>query len=82
MDHTLRSRSAIEAARHMPLLPYHVPGECFDISRSHVVRWLCDQPEIQQEIFNYCKRNRAIVYDDGKRRGVDFVTRFRFLNAE
>jgi hypothetical protein len=66
----------------MPLLDHYHRGRPFNIMESDVAAWLREQPEIQQEIFDYCKRNGAIVYDDGKRRGVDFVTRFRFLNAE
>ncbi len=47
-----------------------------------MVAWLIEQPQIRQEVFNYYKGAGVIVYDDGKWRGVDFVTRFRFLNTE
>jgi hypothetical protein len=62
---------ALKAAAKMPLLDHYHRGEPFDISRSDVVRWLCDQPEIQQALFNYYKRNGLIVYVDGKWMGAE-----------
>jgi hypothetical protein len=32
---------------------------------SDVIAWLCEHPEIRQEIFNYCKRHGAIIYSSG-----------------
>jgi hypothetical protein len=80
--HATRNSPAFKAAARMPLLDHFHRGRPFDIAESDVVAWLIAQPEIQQETFNWCKLNGAIVYDDGKWRGVDFVTRFRFLNSE
>jgi hypothetical protein len=60
------TESAIKAAQRMPLLGHHCRrGEPFNIMRSEVCRWLCDQPEIRQEIFNWVKANQAIVFVDG-----------------
>jgi hypothetical protein len=42
----------------MPLLDHN-------IMESDLIAWLCGQPEIRQEIFNYCKRHGAIIYSSG-----------------
>ena len=62
---------ALKCAARMPLLDHYRRGESFDITRSDVVRWLCDQPELQQELFNFCKRHDAIVYVNGRWVGAD-----------
>jgi hypothetical protein len=49
----------------MPLLDHFHPGRPFNILESDVIAWLCEQPEIRQEIFNYCKRHGAIIYSSG-----------------
>jgi len=33
---------------------------------SDVAAWLCQQPELRQGIFNWCKRLQAIIYVDGR----------------
>jgi len=55
----------------MPLLDHHRHGRPFNIMESDVAAWLCEQPEIRQEIFNYYKRAGAIVYSDGRRCGAE-----------
>ena len=57
---------AIEAARRMPTLDHYHKGRPFSIEERDVAQWLCDQPEIRQFVFNWCKRNAAIFYIDGK----------------
>jgi len=54
----------------MPVLDHFHKGRPFDIMQSDVAAWLARQPEIRQEMFNYCKRIGAIVYEGGKWRGV------------
>jgi hypothetical protein len=55
---------ALEVARRMPALRHFPPpGEPFDISKSQVINWLIAQAPVQQELFNFCKRHGAIVYD-------------------
>jgi hypothetical protein len=39
---------------------------------SEVVAWLREQPEVCQEMFNWLKRQGAIVYDDGRWRGAEW----------
>jgi hypothetical protein len=57
---------AYRAAAKMPLLAHFQKGRTFDISESDVAAWLCQQPEIRQEIFNWFKRLGAIQYLDGR----------------
>jgi hypothetical protein len=67
---TSRDR-AIKAARKMPVLDHYQPGRPFNISESDVVAWLCAQPEIQQQIFNWLKYEGALLYLDGQWIGSD-----------
>jgi hypothetical protein len=57
---------AFKAAAEMPALRHFHRGRPFDIMESEVAAWLCDQPELRQEIFNWCKRLGCILYIDGK----------------
>ena len=68
--HVNRNSPAFKAAAKMPVLDHFHKGRTFDIMESSVAAWLCEQPEIRQEVFNFYKRNGAIVYGDGKWRGV------------
>jgi hypothetical protein len=58
-----RPSPALKAAALMPLLPHNRSGEPFDITKSEVVHYLIAQPEIQQSVFNFCKRAGAINFD-------------------
>jgi hypothetical protein len=55
----------------MPLLEHFKRGRPFDIAESDVADWLCQQPELRQELFNWCKRIGAITYDNGQWRGAN-----------
>jgi hypothetical protein len=67
MRHTYSQNKALAAAAKMPLLGHHCRrDENFDVMQSDVCRWLIAQPEIRQEIFNFCKHAGAIVFLDGK----------------
>jgi hypothetical protein len=67
----------MEAASRMPPL-VHWPddGSGFHIERSKVCDWLVAQPEIRQEVFNWCKRHGVITYDTETRtwRGIAYLT--------
>ena len=66
----------LAVAKHMPPLYHKLPGEVFDIEKSEVVKWLVQQPEILNYIFNQIKgKNPYIVYNSttGKWRGIDYV---------
>jgi hypothetical protein len=71
-SHRPKMTPAMEAARRMPLLRHFQPGQSFDIMESDVARWLCKQPAIRQHLFNLCKRDGSIVYEDGLWRGADW----------
>lgn len=52
----------LDCARHMPELK-HKSGEKFDLNDSEVIRWLWEQPEIKQKIFDMANQQKVIVYD-------------------
>jgi hypothetical protein len=51
------------AASRMPPLSHWPAGRTFDIMRSEVCKWMIEQPEIRQTIFNMAKRHGMIVFD-------------------
>ena len=62
-------------AKHMPPLYHKLPGEVFDIMESEVVKWLIQQPEILNYIFNRINgKTPYIVYNPttGKWQGIDY----------
>ena len=62
----------LDCTRKMPRLK-HAVGDRFDIRTSEVVKWLVNQPEIMQKIFNFAMNEKTIVYDPdtGEWRGAD-----------
>lgn len=62
----------LNCARKMPRLK-HTVGSKFDIRTSEVVKWLLNQPDIMQKVFNFAMNGGVIVYDPdtGEWRGVD-----------
>ncbi|MDR0885432.1 MAG: hypothetical protein LBN22_03565 [Clostridiales Family XIII bacterium] len=62
-----------DIAKQMPPMIHTIQGCDFDIKNSDVVKWLCQQPEIMQQIFNNVK-GCEIVYDSETQmwRGVDY----------
>ena len=62
----------LDCTRKMPRLK-HTVGDRFDIRTSEVVKWLVNQPEIMQKIFNFAMNEKTIVYDPdtGEWRGAD-----------
>ena len=52
-----------DCAKTMPTLRHRLDGEPFDIDRSEVIDWLCEQPEIRQYVFDKARSAGAIVYD-------------------
>lgn len=65
----------LEIAKKMPPLYHTLPGEEFDVSRSEVVQWLIQQPDILSYISNRVKGDsKLIVYnrETGKWQGVDY----------
>ena len=46
-----------------PLTHWPNDGYGFDIMRSDVVDWMCQQPELRQWLFNLVRNAGAITYD-------------------
>jgi hypothetical protein len=57
---TKRYRTLAKAIAKMPSLK-HKPNELFDITKSQVVNWLIDQPEVRQDIYDQYRR--FMVFD-------------------
>jgi hypothetical protein len=55
----------------MPELFHQLPGDEFDIMKSEVVDWLCQQPEIREAIYNFYRSRGAIVFRAGRWRGAE-----------
>lgn len=62
----------LNCARKMPRLR-HTVGNKFDLRTSEVVKWLLDQPDIMQKIYNFATSHKVIVYDadTGEWKGAD-----------
>lgn len=56
------NRNFLNCARKMPRLK-HTVGDRFDTHTSEVVKWLLNQPDIMQQVFNSAMNSKAIVYD-------------------
>jgi hypothetical protein len=70
-----RNRAKIlNAVTTMPPLYHSVPGQCFDIRNSEVIKWLVKQPEILNYVWNNIKNDGSVFYDSetGKWQGVDY----------
>ena len=68
-----RKSKLLETAKQMPPLYHTIPGQDFDMSKSEVVKWLLEQPEIQNYVWNNIKNSGSVIYDSdtGKWKGVD-----------
>lgn len=51
------------SAKEMPPLPHSKSGISFSVFESEVVRWLTEQPEILQYLFDKVRSRGYIVYD-------------------
>lgn len=56
----------LDCARKMPELHHNMPGRDFDIRDSEAAKWLMQQPEIMQKIFDMANRKGVIKYDKAK----------------
>ena len=61
--HYQKETAMFRVASRMPPLHHFLPEQPFNISKSEVVRWMIEQPEIQQTIFNMARRHSMITYD-------------------
>lgn len=71
----------LQAVKKMPPLVHHVKGENFDITKSEVAKWLVQQPEVMQWVFDHVNNMQRkngeellIKYnpDTGMWNGVDY----------
>jgi hypothetical protein len=62
---------ALRKAAEMPLLANMQADGTFDFERSEVMQWLRDQPEIVDHMFSLARDKGAIVFVDGKWKGVN-----------
>ncbi len=51
------------ASKMPPLSNYPDKSQPFDVYKSEVIRWLADQPEILNNLFDHAASTKAIVYD-------------------
>lgn len=51
------------ASKMPPLSNYPDKSQPFDVYKSEVIRWLVDQPEILNNLFDHAASTKAIVYD-------------------
>jgi hypothetical protein len=68
-----KASRALKRAAQMPALFHSLPNQEFDLTKSEVVRWLCEQSEIRQAVFDWCMNKGAIVFDraTGEWKGCD-----------
>ncbi|WP_312072034.1 hypothetical protein [Anaerotignum propionicum] len=73
MKRKIRSKN-LEIAKRMPPLSHTIPGRPFEIKQSEVVKWLLNQPDILNYIWNNIKNSEDVFYnpDTGKWQGVDY----------
>ncbi len=53
----------LDRAAAMPYLHHSTPGQPFAWSTSEVSKWLTDQPELRQYLFDHCVRAGVIVFN-------------------
>jgi len=69
--HRKKATRALRRAAQMPALFHTLPGQDFDATKSEVLRWLSEQPEIINALFDYYKDSGAIVFENGRWRGAE-----------
>lgn len=47
----------------MPPLHHSLRDKEYDIKTSEAARWICNQPEVMQKIFDIARKHGVIVYD-------------------
>lgn len=75
MANAFKKRSKLlDVVKNMPPLYHTMPDEPFDIKKSMVIRWLINQPDILNWIWNNLKQSGDVIYnkDTGKWQGTDF----------
>ena len=75
-----KKRFCLDVAKTMPAMAHHKGGVPFDVNSSDVIAWLCAQPRIRQYLFDTCRGNGLIVFDQasGTWSGADYKPKFEF----
>ena len=74
----LKETEKLNFIKSMPPLYHKLPNQDFDIKKSEVVKWLIQQPEILQKVFDFAAnrspKNKLIEYNTKtcQWQGVDF----------
>lgn len=71
---TRKKSKFFEVGKEMPLLYHTFPDEEYDPTQSQVLRWISEQPELLEWIFEQLRSTGYIVYDSdwGAWHGVNF----------
>lgn len=71
---TRKKSKFLEVGKEMPLLYHTFPDEEYDPTQSQVLRWISEQPELLEWIFEQLRSTGYIVYDSdwGAWHGVNF----------
>jgi len=58
----------------MPPSYHRLPGTEYDVSKSEVINWLIQQPDILEFLWDQFKQSKDVIYDsaNGKWQGVDY----------
>ena len=74
----LKETEKLNFIKTMPPLYHQLPNQDFDIRKSEVVKWLIQQPEILQKVFDFAAnrspKNKLVEYNSqtGQWQGIDF----------
>ena len=74
MRKSINRSQLLKLATNMPPLRHSIPGQEFSIYNSEVIRWLINQPEALNYIWNNIKNSGTVVYDSesGTWQGVNY----------
>lgn len=75
MSHRKRVSEKLKVIKRMPPSYHTLPGQKFDIKKSEVIRWLIDQPEILNHLWDRLKFSGYVEYDPETRlwTGIDYA---------
>ena len=64
----------LNCAKEMPPLRHTIPGTQYAIGLSNVARWIANQPEVLQKVFDMARQKGMIIYDKetGMWKGADY----------
>ncbi len=72
MEKNGRATKWATAVRKMPPLHHTLPEQPFCLENSEVVRWLLNQPDVMQAVFDKAKKYLHYNADTGTWQGIDY----------